>query len=575
MAGLRANLAKSNIYMAGVDDRGKADLLRITGFCEGTFPFRYLGVPMAAERLRVSNYEPLLDAVRRKIGGWPKHTLSYAGRLELVRSVLQGIECYWLSILPVPSGVVDKIYGICRSFVWSSKHPIISWDTLCLPKEEGGYGLRDLHAWNSALLCRALWNLQRQADSLWVRWIYRHYFKTLDLWHWQVRPSDSPLMKKLGQIRDAILQRAADIQAAKQLLGNWFSEDSTSSASMWSHSLDQQEAVDVLHVGSPGSQRRHRGRTREAVVNNADGASCLGDEGRRCSGNDHIGGATQAINSEGGRRNRSDQVTDAAHASSAQFGTGGGRQQASIVDSWSRGLWCGLTEHHGAIDWQRVDRLRNNLAGANGASTALGRSGFGDAGDPPWTNSEALWCEPPAHHGEIDTGRSLPRNKRAGVGWAYEFFQPRGTMVPWATAVWRADIMPKHRFTYWLAAHGRLRTADRMPYDPMKECVLCHSGEESNAHIFFRCSFTRQLWDKVRHWLRIRLQIYTVPRLFRAFRHELRGKGRIRKARDLAISCMIFLVWQARNRARFEGRESSVERLFLKTQTHVYRFVVA
>lgn len=81
----------------------------------------------------------------RKLASWPNF-FSYAGKLELVKTVLQGIEYFWLSILSIPSAVIDKLYVICRSFVWTSKHPSISWATICLAKEEGGYGIRDLRA---------------------------------------------------------------------------------------------------------------------------------------------------------------------------------------------------------------------------------------------------------------------------------------------------------------------------------------------------------------------------------------------------------------------------------------------
>ncbi|XP_073024441.1 calcium-dependent lipid-binding protein-like [Primulina eburnea] len=79
MAGLRVNLLKSNIYMAGVDDRSKQDILQLTGFAPGTLPFRYLGVPLAAKKLRSSDYCKLVDAVASKINSWPRHSLSYAG----------------------------------------------------------------------------------------------------------------------------------------------------------------------------------------------------------------------------------------------------------------------------------------------------------------------------------------------------------------------------------------------------------------------------------------------------------------------------------------------------------------
>lgn len=153
-ASLKGNPLKSNIYCTGVDPRTKETLLQIIGFQQEAFLFCYLGIPLATEKLRISNYSILI--IVWKLTFYPKHTLSYPGKLELVKIVLQGVECFYLSILPILDCVIDKLYDTCRSFIWSTKHPAISWATICLSKEEGDYEVRDLYAWNSALLCRTL-----------------------------------------------------------------------------------------------------------------------------------------------------------------------------------------------------------------------------------------------------------------------------------------------------------------------------------------------------------------------------------------------------------------------------------
>lgn len=108
-----------------------------------------------------------------KILTWPRNKLSYAGRLELIGSVLQGVEWYWLSILPTPEGVISKIYGLCRRFYLSSKHPSISWKKICIPIEGGGLGLRGLKAWNKSMLSKVLIH---EKDSLWIKWANHFYF---------------------------------------------------------------------------------------------------------------------------------------------------------------------------------------------------------------------------------------------------------------------------------------------------------------------------------------------------------------------------------------------------------------
>lgn len=130
MAGLRVNQMKSNIYMTGVDDYIRHCILNVTGFSSGELSFRYLGIPLASRKLKVLDFGMLLDTISGKIKSWHKSSLSHAGKLELIRAVLQGVECFCLSIIPMQKHVLDDIRAMCRKFVWPTKHPLIAWDIL-------------------------------------------------------------------------------------------------------------------------------------------------------------------------------------------------------------------------------------------------------------------------------------------------------------------------------------------------------------------------------------------------------------------------------------------------------------
>lgn len=54
-----------------------------------------------------------------------------------------------------------------------------------------GLGLRNLGAWNNALLAKMLWNVHLKADSLWIKWIYNEYIKQNSIWTWKVKEKDS------------------------------------------------------------------------------------------------------------------------------------------------------------------------------------------------------------------------------------------------------------------------------------------------------------------------------------------------------------------------------------------------
>jgi len=60
MSGLDANAAKSSIFFGGIGEANKLSFLQLTGFSEGQFPFKYLGMPLSPHFLLTSQYFPLL-----------------------------------------------------------------------------------------------------------------------------------------------------------------------------------------------------------------------------------------------------------------------------------------------------------------------------------------------------------------------------------------------------------------------------------------------------------------------------------------------------------------------------------
>ncbi|GJZ85803.1 hypothetical protein Tco_0651142, partial [Tanacetum coccineum] len=105
------------------------NILKIIPFYVGKFPMKYLGVPLIKKQLSVSESKPLIEKVEKKVLDWKKKALTYAGRLQLIASVLR-----------------DLTKGRAN----------VSWDAICKPKDQGGLGLKDLHKWNETLLLKHL-----------------------------------------------------------------------------------------------------------------------------------------------------------------------------------------------------------------------------------------------------------------------------------------------------------------------------------------------------------------------------------------------------------------------------------
>ena len=199
------NRDKTHLFHAGLSDLEAVAISR-HGFPIASLPIRYLGLPLMHRKLRISEYEPLLDQIARKFRSWAVKSLSYAGRTQLISSVIYGIINFWLSTFSLPKGCLKKIESFCSRFLWAgnidgSKGAKVSWSTVCLPKCEGGLGLRRLTDWNSTLSLRFIWFLFSENVSLWTQWHKYHNIKASSFWELKESPRDSWTWKALLRLR--------------------------------------------------------------------------------------------------------------------------------------------------------------------------------------------------------------------------------------------------------------------------------------------------------------------------------------------------------------------------------------
>ncbi|KAL0386421.1 UNVERIFIED_CONTAM: hypothetical protein Slati_4603300 [Sesamum latifolium] len=149
------------------------------GFQEGTLPIKYIGIPLTALRLTVSDCQPLIDRISSRLAGWHFLNLSLAGRTQLLKSVLSSLHMYWSSVFILPKAVIKVIEGKMRTFLWKGSsrtgYAKVSWGQVCKPKEEGGLGIRSVLHLNQALMLKHVWRiLQEDPHSIWVAWVLRH-----------------------------------------------------------------------------------------------------------------------------------------------------------------------------------------------------------------------------------------------------------------------------------------------------------------------------------------------------------------------------------------------------------------
>ena len=97
-----------------------------------------------------SYFEELIQKVAKSVKGWQNRLLIYGGMYVLIDHVLKSMSIYRMSTMNPPKGIISQIHKIMTKLLEShrrskkGKHQI-EWETMRLPKSEGGVGFRSIH----------------------------------------------------------------------------------------------------------------------------------------------------------------------------------------------------------------------------------------------------------------------------------------------------------------------------------------------------------------------------------------------------------------------------------------------
>ncbi|GKC80825.1 hypothetical protein Tco_1131599 [Tanacetum coccineum] len=154
---LTPGLPKSTTYFCNVLNCTKLAILQIMPFEEGCLPVKYLGVPLVPSRLVYKDCKELIEKVDGRINDWKNKSLSIAGRLQLMQSIIASLHVYWASMFVLPMCVLLDIEQRMRRFLWCQGNTRkgkakVAWDVVCLLKDEGGLGVKRLDLFNKALM---------------------------------------------------------------------------------------------------------------------------------------------------------------------------------------------------------------------------------------------------------------------------------------------------------------------------------------------------------------------------------------------------------------------------------------
>ncbi|GKB13322.1 hypothetical protein Tco_0847245 [Tanacetum coccineum] len=88
-----------------------------------------------------ADFAPLIEKIELQISTWTARQLSFAGRLQLVSSVIFSLTNFWIAAFRLPKSCINKIDKLCASFLWSgpdlkTTKAKVYWKVVCTLNEE-------------------------------------------------------------------------------------------------------------------------------------------------------------------------------------------------------------------------------------------------------------------------------------------------------------------------------------------------------------------------------------------------------------------------------------------------------
>ena len=209
LSGLRINITKSTVFAAGREKHALENEAAVEGLSISALPIKYLGLPLTSKIMSKNDYEPLISKVRKRFLSWTSKALSYAGRLQLIKSVIASMTNFWCAAFCLPQACIEEIESMCSAFLWSgsphdSSKAKIAWEEVCYPYAEGGLGIRRVREVSIVLMLKLIWRLFSCTSSLWGDWVKKYLLRGETFWDAKDTGLGSWVWRKLLRLKPLV-----------------------------------------------------------------------------------------------------------------------------------------------------------------------------------------------------------------------------------------------------------------------------------------------------------------------------------------------------------------------------------
>jgi hypothetical protein len=180
VSGLKINFVKSILIGLNVKTRFLEASASFLSCLSEVVPFKFLGIHVGANPRRQATWKPVVDAMTKRLNSWTSRLISYGGRITLINSVLASLPLYFFSFFKAPCCVIKQLIKIQRNVLWGGglgdrRLCCVKWDQICLPKEQGGLGVKNLAIFNKSLLGKWKWRVLSEDDAVWSDLLHFRY----------------------------------------------------------------------------------------------------------------------------------------------------------------------------------------------------------------------------------------------------------------------------------------------------------------------------------------------------------------------------------------------------------------
>ncbi|KAF5206078.1 RNA-directed DNA polymerase (reverse transcriptase)-related family protein [Thalictrum thalictroides] len=132
--------------------------------------------------------------------------------------------------------------------------------------------------------------------------------------------------------------------------------------------------------------------------------------------------------------------------------------------------------------------------------------------------------------------------------------------VKWSRYVWGAWVQPKHSFCSWLVFCGSLLTEDKLiqrGITDSSKCHLCEQHRENTKHLFFECSFSKQVFTGVKVLLSITSDTRNANWEWKILFAQCCRGGVVVEILKVYISATVYHLWAERNTRKHSGKKTA------------------